>query len=477
MLQLIRLLLLILIGITGLSSRTLARTIGPDIPDSLRTIIIGSVSVEGNYRTRTPIIMREMAVKPGDTMARDILEGSLEIDRRKIVNTNLFITVEMLHFPDSEDSTFVNIQVVVKERLYMVVLPVFSLADRNFNEWWYERKRDLKRTTYGLFMNYNNITGRADQLRLSAEFGFVPSYGISYSNPYIDKAKKTGIAIGMSYATNKSLPFRTWNDKLDYFNSEQLNRERFLTFLKLSRRNKFYGFHMLDARWVSTHLSDAFASLNPNYLLESRTSQRYFQLSYSYSYDRRDNVQYPLRGFRYGISATKLGLLPGDDVNQASLFGWYNRYYALGKRWFFNSGLSARTSVPIRQPYAQTIGLGYKSNLVRGYELYVIDGQHFVLWDNELKYRLFNFEKTLSWIPIRQFNTIPVTAYVKTFADLGYVRNYYPELSNTKLGNRLLPGAGLGLDVVTFYNMVIRANYTVNGEGEGRFFFQIGRSL
>ncbi len=477
MLHFIKTFFLLFIGLLGVSPSLFASGAGSDTPDSLRLITVSTVTVEGNYRTRTPIILREMAMQPGDTLPRNILEGSLEIDRRKIINTNLFITVEMLHSPSQEDSNSVDVRVVVKERLYMVVLPVFSLADRNFNEWWYDRKRDLKRTTYGLFMNYNNITGRADQLRLSAEFGFLPNYGISYSNPYIDKAKKTGISVGMSYATNKSLPFRTWDDKLDYFDSEQLNRERFIAFLRFSRRNKFYGLHRLETRWTSVSLSNPFAQLNPNYLLDGRTQQKYFQLVYTYSYDRRDNFQYPLRGFRYGVSAAKLGLLPGDDINQTSLFGWYNRYYALGERWFFNSGLTARISAPLRQPYAQTIGLGYRSNLVRGYELYVIDGQHFALWDNELKYRLFSFEKTIPWIPIRQLSTIPVTAYLNSFADLGYARNYYPELSNTKLGNRLLPGAGLGLDVVTFYNMVIRANYTVNGLGEGRFFFQIGRSL
>lgn len=477
MLHSTRIFFLLFIAFLGSSGTLFALNNDPDAADSLGIIVIGSLSVEGNYRTRTPIILREMALQPGDTLRRKDLKHSLEVDRRKIVNTNLFITVEMQHFPDPQDSSLVDIRVVVKERLYMVVLPVFSLADRNFNEWWYDRNHDLKRTTYGLFMNYNNLSGRADQLRLSAEFGFLPNYGISYSNPYIDKAKKTGIAIGMSYATNKSLPFRTWNDKLDYFNSEQLNRERFTAFVKLSRRNKFYGVHGLDARLIHVRISDTFSKLNPNYLLDSQKSQRYFQLNYSFSYDRRDNVQYPLRGFRYGISATKLGLLPGDDIDQASLFGWYNRYYALGKRWFYNGGLTARISAPLRQPYVQTIGLGYRANLVRGYELYVVDGQHFLLWDNELKYRLFSFEKTLPWIPVRQLSTIPVTAYLNSFADLGYVRNYYPELSNTKLGNRLLPGAGLGLDVVTFYNMVIRANYTVNGQGEGRFFFQIGRSL
>ena len=49
--------------------------------------------------------------------------------------------------------------------------------------------------------------------------------------------------------------------------------------------------------------------------------------------------------------------------------------------------------------------------------------------------------------------------------DRGYVRNYYPELSNTRLGNKLLAGAGVGVDFVTFYNLIFRFNYTINGLG------------
>ncbi|TDB64095.1 BamA/TamA family outer membrane protein [Arundinibacter roseus] len=440
-------------------------------------ITIGSVSVEGNYRTRTTIILREMALRAGDSVQANQLDERLEIDRRKIVNTNLFVTVDMLHFPDNEDSTLVNIRVVVKERWYFVIVPVFQLADRNFNEWWYDRDRDLKRITYGLYMSYNNLTGRADKLRLLAEFGFIPKYEISYSVPYIDKAQKTGVTAGMSYTTNKTLPYRTWNDKLDYFNSESLNRERFYTFVNFTRRNKFYSFHSLDLRWNYLQLSDTLARLNPEYLLQSRKSQNYFQLTYTYNYDRRDNVQYPLEGFNYGLQVSKLGLLPTDNTNQTYLYGWYKHFIPINKRWFFNSGITGRMSAPVRQPYPQTLGLGYRMKLVRGYELYVIDGQHYFLWENELKYKLFSFQKTFPWIPVRQFSTIPITAYLNSFADLGYVQNYYPELSNTKLGNTLLSGAGVGLDVATFYNMVFRFNYTINGLGQDRFFFQIGRVL
>ena len=441
------------------------------------TVQIGNISIEGNYRTLTPIILREMAVHVGDSLPETDLERRLEIDRRKIVNTNLFVTVEMKHFVDPQDSTQVDVRILVKERLYFVILPVFELADRNFNEWWYERNHDFRRTTYGLFMSYLNLTGRADRLTLSAVFGFVPRYDILYSVPYIDKQMKTGITTGISYTTNKTLPYRTWKDKLDYFNSESLNRERLILYGTLRRRNKFYDNHLLDFRWVSMQLSDTLARLNPNYLLDSRKTQNFFQLTYSYSYDRRDNVQYPLRGYRYGGQVSKQGLLPFDDLNQGYLYGWYNRYLPLGKKWFFNTGLTARLSMPTRQPYAQTLGLGFRRDLVRGYELYVIDGQHYVLSSNELKYKLFSFQKTFPWIPVRQLNTIPVTAYLNSFADMGYVRNYNPEFSNTRLGNKLLAGAGVGVDVVTFYNLIFRFNYTINALGQDRFFFQVGRAL
>lgn len=445
--------------------------------DSTHLVTIAGVSIEGNYRTRTPIILREMALSPGDILPFNLLPSRLEIDRRKIVNTNLFVTVEMIPLYEDDDSTIVDVRILVKERLYFVVLPIFELADRNFNEWWSDRNHDLRRTTYGLYMSYQNLTGRADRLLLSANFGFVPKFEIAYSVPYIDKALKTGLTVGVSYTINKSLAYRTWEDKLDFFSSEIVNRERFYTFVNLTRRNKFYGFHSLDARWTRLQISDTLARLNPTYLLDARTNQHYFQLTYTYTYDRRDNVQYPLQGFIYGVQASKLGLLPSDNVKQGYIQSYYSRFVPLSQRWFFNSGLTARVSLPKRQPYPQRRGLGFQGDLVRGYERNVIEGQQFILWNNELKYKLFSFQKTIPWFPIRQLNTIPITAYLNSFADFGYVRNYYPELSNTDLGNKVLSGAGLGLDVVTFYNMVFRFNYTINSQGQNRFFIQVGRSL
>jgi outer membrane protein assembly factor BamA len=444
--------------------------------DSVASVVIGDVKVEGNHKTRSNIILREMAVKSGDTIPAPLLSEKLEVDRRKVVNTNLFITVELLLKPNP-DSVRTDILILVKERWYLIAVPVFQLADRNFNEWWYERKRDLSRTTYGAYFSYGNVTGRADKLRLLAEFGFIPKFEIAYTLPYLDKAQKTGITIGGSFSINKTTAFRTWRDKLQYLNSEDINRRRFYTYVSLTRRNKYYTFHSADLRLSQSRISDTIAALNPNYMLDGRRKQRFLQLTYTFSYDKRDHVQYALQGTSFSAQVSKLGLLPTDDVNMLYFYSSFRKYVPLGKKFFFNTGLRGRISFPKKQPYLQTIGLGYRNDLVRGYELYVVDGQDYALFKNELKYRLFSLQKQLSFIPIRQFNTIPLAAYLNTFADAGYVKNSYPELSNTTLGNSMLYGAGAGLDFVTFYNIVARFNVTLNGKGERRFFFNISREF
>src|SRR5690606_10852966 len=97
--------------------------------------------------------------------------------------------------------------------------------------------------------------------------------------------------------------------------------------------------------------------------------------------------------------------------------------------------------------------LGYGRDYIRGYELYVIEGQHYLINKVNLKKRLFagstSIEKLL---PLDQFKIIPFAVYIKAFFDSGAVSNsrYHPE--NTLLTNEYIYGGGIGLDIVTFYD-------------------------
>lgn len=438
-------------------------------------LCVRSVNIQGNDRTKDDIIFREMTFKLGNLYQRADLDIELERTRQNIFNLDLFISTTI---KVEEIDSDVNLTIVVKERLYLLPLPIFFLADRSFNEWWYDRGRDLRRTTYGVQLNHSNLTGNADELRLKTYFGFVPYYEISYNRPYIDRRQRMGLQVGAFFSTQKTLAYRTWNDKLDFFNSEDRTRQRFGAFVEYSLRNALYHSHKIRTGFTDIQISDTIKVLNENYLGANGNELKYGYLTYEYQYNKVDNFQYPLTGQRLLARVSKYGLGIAKDVNQLDILARYQRFFKLKPRLFFDFSLSGKISFPQLQLYPLVRGLGFGSQLVRGYQLNVIDGQQYALLRTNFKYKVFEKEFNLSKIlKIKQFNSLPISSFMKVFADAGAVRNFYPELSNSTLSNKLLLGGGIGMDIVTFYNTSFDINYSFNQIGNGRLFFTARRSF
>jgi hypothetical protein len=62
----------------------------------------------------------------------------------------------------------------------------------------------------------------------------------------------------------------------------------------------------------------------------------------------------------------------------------------------------------------------------------------------------------------KQFETAPFALYLRAYSDAGYVRDNSLNPLNTKLANEFLLGGGLGLDMVTYYDLVFRLEYSIN---------------
>lgn len=449
--------------------------------DSTQTVVVRSITLQGNYRTRDRIIRREMALHPGDSLRLVDLPGRIAWDQRNINNTTLFITVdintELIPPADSSQPAQLDITVVMKERWYIIAYPVFDLADRNFNEWWYDRGRDFRRVIYGGRLSYRNVTGNNDRLQVVIERGFLQRTVLSYSRPYIDKAQKIGLRFDIGYITNKEIPYRTQLDKWVYVKSEEVLRERAYASLTFTHRRGLYHYHTLDTRYTRNVIADTIARLNPDYFLDGRTNQRFLAMSYSYRYDRRDNVVYPLQGRLVMAGIGVSGILPNDNFHFVDLAASVTRYWSLGSKFYGATGVRARATWPTRQPYFNLRGLGSSSDMVRGYELFVVDGQRTFTWRNSLRYQLFNVRKQLNWLPVRQFNTVPIAAYLTAFGDAGYVSSTVAEQYQSQLANRLLAGTGLSLDIVSFYNLVMRFSGTINAQGKTGFFFNLAQEL
>ena len=124
------------------------------------------------------------------------------------------------------------------------------------------------------------------------------------------------------------------------------------------------------------------------------------------------------------------------------------------------------------QPYTLVRGIGYSPNFVRGYELNVIEGQQLYVHKNSFRWKFVDWEIDISnLVKLEQFNTIPIRLYLSANFDHGFVkdRNNIPE--NSRLANKYLMGYGTGIDLVGFYDSVLRFEYSMNNSKEGNFFF------
>jgi len=110
----------------------------------------------------------------------------------------------------------------------------------------------------------------------------------------------------------------------------------------------------------------------------------------------------------------------------------------------------------------------------------VIEGPKYILNKTTLKRRIFSHAWHLESMPLDQFKYFPLSIYLKGYLDVGYVQNYplYEEIKiNSALSNRVLGGAGAGLDLVILYDNVIRLEYTFTREQTHGFFFHLKKEF
>jgi hypothetical protein len=442
---------------------------------SAQKVTVCNILVSGNHKTKTDIIIRELGFDNDDSLTVSNLKKTLERSKQNIINTNLFLNVEYTYTVKNDT---LDLHIGVKERLYTIALPIFYLADRNFNEWWYDRNRDITRVTYGINAKHFNLTGNNDQLRVKAYGGFIPYFELSYGKPYIDKRKRIGLSGGVFYSTQRTMPYQLKNDKLNFYNSEDRMRKRVGAFTEFTLRNALYHFHSIYMGFTSISISDKIAELNPNYFGDGDVKQNQVSFIYDYKFDKRDNRQYPLHGHVFLARLSNNIIKTSKTYDQTSLYLLYSQYFQLKPRLFLESSLRGRVSSPREQPFAIQGGLGYGNNLVRGYELYVINGNQSFVSKTTLKHQ--SFKKTFDIsriIKMKQFNSFPLAVYPNVFFDFGYVKNNFKEAQFSKLSNKILTGSGFGLDFVTWYNTNIKMYYSFNNIGEKRFFFGIQQDI
>ena len=433
---------------------------------------IDSIILEGNKITRDQIILREIIFNEGDTLLNDRLDSLISRSRENLLNTLLFNFVEISKSYPFSDSAHVVIDVHVTERWYIWPRPILKISDRNFNVWW--ETMDFSRLSYGVYIDWQNFRGRKETLTTQLQFGYNQVVSLKYLIPYINKKKTLGIGIGTGYSRQRETAYQTVYNKQQFFKEEEeFARQDIYAYGQFLVRRDIYNTHFFELRYDKHKFSDSLLIENEHYTSDGETNSQYISFKYIFKSDHRDFKSYPLKGYYFDFEILKHGLwtFQNNTLNTFHLMGTFRKYWELHPRVYFASGINGKLSTGT-QPYFILRGIGYDRDIVRAYEYYLVDAQHFVILKNNIKFAIIPTQvKNISFIKTEKFGKIFYALYMNVFFDGGFgIYNQDFGWETNDLQNTLLIGYGAGLDFVTYYDVVVRLEFSVNFKNEAGIF-------
>lgn len=445
--------------------------------DTSTYVHVNRIELEGNKITQNKIIFRELALKQGDSLCATAFYQALKKSKENLNNTSLFNAVEIT------DSLYMyglqkqaDIHIRMRERWYIWPMPVVELAERNPNAWW--ETKDLSKVNYALFFTWENFRGRREALKFIVQGGYDEKFGFHYDIPFVNKPQTFGFILGAGLIRNHEVTYQTIDNKPVRYRGEDYMRYQYYAYGALNIRKNIHTSHYFEVEFMDHQYNELVFELNPNFDPNQNKKFSYLSLTYFYKNDHRDSRVFPLNGYYADAILVKrgLGILPNSNVNVLSLTTNLRKYWDLGNRWYLASGFTGRLANTDQNPYFLNTGLGYSRDFVRGYEHYVVDGQNFALLKTDLKYALFQEQNmTLPVLPSK-FNKLHWSLYMSFYLDAAYSTTKLPELSNT-LQNTALLGYGAGLNFVSYYDIVIRFEYSFNRLSERGFFIAFMASI
>ena len=234
--------------------------------------------------------------------------------------------------------------------------------------------------------------------------------------------------------------------------------------------------HSFRLGYTHADVLDSVVRMVPTYFTEGDARIDYFSIGYSFVHDQRDNRVYPLSGTFTMFRTDHYGLpVLGDDrVDLTTFYGAVQRSWRTSERWSIGGSLRSKVSIGPELPYYMQQGLGY-DDYVRGYEYDVIDGEHYALFKANALWALVEpREYIFTGMKNDNFKTLYLAVYLNAFADFGRVWDSRYAYKNP-LANRIQQGYGIGVNVVTSYDQVMRVEFAVNGRAASGFYLHFAQ--
>jgi len=425
---------------------------------------ITNIRIVGNDKTKEFIIQREVTFSVGDSILYSQIVGELERSRLNLQNTSLFNFVTVEHHPVNH--LYTEVLIVVTERWYVWPYPILEVADPNFNTWW--ETKNLSRINWGSMIMNRNFRGRKEKLGFVFQLGYSKKFGVFYDVPYTEKHQNLGYGAYASYFQNYEVVYGTNNNKRLFTRPSGTSKEEWYNAVYLKFRNKIFISHQLIGFFQDIMVEDSIVFHNSNYFGDGASRMKTLGLKYVFKDDHRDNKSYPLKGYflKADIQHSGFGLLSNQAFTK--LETELKKFGEFGNNFYWASSVKGKFSFQDVQPYYFQNMLGY-NDFVRGYEYYVVDGKYSLLMKSNVKYKIASSKKTI--LPLIRnpgISNFHYAFYLNVFADFGYVKDEV--FQNNLLANNRMIGYGVGLDFVTYYDKVVRLEFSTNKLNEFGFF-------
>ncbi len=393
---------------------------------------VDSISITGNKITENFIITRELTFTVGDT----INEQMAFYNRERIYSLGIFNRVNVK--PQIVDGKNI-LNIDVEESWYIYPVPFIDA-----------KENDIKKLSYGLFLQIKNFRGRNEELVGSFALGYDPALSLNYYNPNIVDRKDIFLRLRMLYAdiTNKSP------------SAELLKGEKFsqkFSNIQFTIGKRLGLFHRLYLTTSYNYVETPFYIPKVN-ASNDRIDNR-IDAGIGYEFDSRDLIQFPTNGIYSNISYTQKGFgLDGINYSVAWLdFREYRKLFDdLTAKWRVASRFTFGKNIPF---YDYSI-LGVDDK-IRGHFNQKMEGNNYYFGGIEMAYPIIKeMNIDLTFIPIipDALLSYRVGFYIQTFIETGAA-----QIKNVPLKfNDFKSGYGVGFTLLILPYNILRIDFALN---------------
>ncbi|MDP5172456.1 MAG: hypothetical protein NWR72_19585 [Bacteroidia bacterium] len=438
-------------------------------------VVIGTIAIQGAEKTRHQVILNEMTLLTGDTVLLSEVPAALERSRNNIYNLGLFneVTIQEIRLKE-----MLHLIIEVKERVYIIGAPYLQVEERNSYDLVNALLNlDFHRLVYGASLQWRNMTGRNETLTFFGQLGFSQRFSIDFNRPTLSR-NRLDYRTGIRYVNQHEVIIGTEQGKAQWrrVESEPLETS-WQVYAGAKQRLGLYKTLYAELRYDRYHYSDSLYSFSleggpPLSITQANGIERFPSFTLQFYEDQRDYKAFPLSGWKYQIFGRIAG---GPSALASTNFGklgatWAHHLPIGGRRLNFAYGLQQIVSIGDRIPFFTKSFLGINrsefsgvSTNLRGYEPFALATTYMSVVKTEWKYALYprqilHFDE----IPYPRFQDLQFGLYLSAFLDGAYLRDDAFNRADQYLKNQLLYSYGLGLNMIGFYDILLRVEYSRN---------------